>query len=79
MIYTVPDIPCDACYDHVWRSRTLLAGRIGQKLRVVVVGTMNSALVEFEDGYRCVTSRFGYRRVVAGTGRLSSRPPAERE
>lgn len=37
--------------------------RVGQKLRVLVIGTLNSALVEFEDGYQCVTSRFGYQRI----------------
>jgi len=36
--------------------------RKGQRCRVVVRGTMNSALVEFEDGWRVVTSRNGLRR-----------------
>lgn len=36
--------------------------RTGQRCRVVVRGTMNSALVEFDDGYRVVTSRGGLRR-----------------
>lgn len=52
-------------YDHLWRSRTHLTERVGQKLRVLVVGMLNSALVEFEDGQHCVTSRFGYRRIAA--------------
>ena len=36
--------------------------RKGERCRVVARGTMNSALVEFEDGYRTVTSRNGLRR-----------------
>lgn len=52
-------------FDHVWRSRSIMNHRIGQKLRIIAVGMMNSALVEFEDGHRCVTSRFGYRWIGA--------------
>lgn len=37
-------------------------GRKGQRLRVLVRGTMNSALVEFQDGYLAVTSRNALRR-----------------
>jgi hypothetical protein len=36
--------------------------RVGQRCRVVVRGSMNTALLEFEDGYRVVTSRAGLRR-----------------
>jgi hypothetical protein len=32
-------------------------GRKGQPCWVLIRGTMNSCLVEFEDGYRMVTSR----------------------
>lgn len=31
-------------------------GRKGQRCRLVTRGTMNSVLLEFEDGYRMVTS-----------------------
>ena len=37
--------------------------RKGELCRVVSRGTMNSALLEFKDGYRVVTSRNGIRRV----------------
>jgi hypothetical protein len=37
--------------------------RAGRACRVVVFGGRNTALVEFEDGYRVVTSRRGLRRV----------------
>lgn len=36
--------------------------RKGERCRVLARGRMNSALVEFEDGYRVVTSRSGIRR-----------------
>lgn len=35
--------------------------RKGERCRVLARGRMNSALVEFEDGYRVVTSRNGLR------------------
>jgi hypothetical protein len=38
--------------------------RTGQRCRVVCRGTMNSAMVEFEDGHQTVTSRGGLRRVT---------------
>lgn len=37
--------------------------RKGMRCRVLTRGGMNSALVEFADGYRVVTSRGGLRRV----------------
>jgi hypothetical protein len=36
--------------------------RKGERCRVVARGSMNSALLEFEDGFRVVTSRNGLRR-----------------
>jgi hypothetical protein len=36
--------------------------RKGQRCRVIARGAMNSALLEFEDGFRTVTSRSGLRR-----------------
>ncbi|GAA0550123.1 hypothetical protein GCM10010172_35270 [Paractinoplanes ferrugineus] len=36
--------------------------RAGRRCRVVARGSMNSALVEFDDGWRVVTSRGGLRR-----------------
>ena len=47
-------------YYWFWRKR--LPDRKGQPCRVLVRGKMNSALVEFPDGYRVVTSRFAVRR-----------------
>jgi len=48
-----------------WRERLgmpCLAGRFGQRCRVVVRGAMNSAWIEFEDGFGAVVSRNGLRR-----------------
>jgi hypothetical protein len=39
--------------------------RKGERCRVLARGAMNSALVEFPDGYRVITSRSGIRRAAA--------------
>ena len=49
-------------FDHVWWWRARLPSRKGQRCRVLVRGKMNSVLVEFEDGYRVVTSRYAVRK-----------------
>lgn len=43
--------------------RTRLPERFGQRCAVLVRGKMNSCLVEFEDGYKVVTSRNYIRRI----------------
>ena len=47
-----------------WRTAWFGDGvdRSGQACRVVVRGSRNSALLEFADGYRVITSRGGLRR-----------------
>lgn len=47
-------------WDRGTPPRTL--DRKGQRCRVLARGRMNSALLEFEDGHRVVTSRSGVRR-----------------
>jgi len=50
-------------YDRVWYWRKWLPDRKGQPCRIVVRGrSMNSALIEFEDGYRVVSSRWAVRK-----------------
>jgi hypothetical protein len=45
-------------YDFIWRVKSRLPERKGQRCRVLVRSQrMNSALVEFEDGFKVVTSR----------------------
>lgn len=41
--------------------------RKGKPCRVVARGKMNSILVEFEDGFRVVTSRYAVRRAQPTT------------
>lgn len=44
-------------YPYIWRVRTRLPERKGQPCRMLVRGKMNSALIEFTDGHKVVTSR----------------------
>lgn len=47
-------------YVWVWKAR--LPERRGQRLRVLARGALNSCLIQFEDGFRAVTSRNALRR-----------------
>lgn len=47
---------------HVWRWKKYLPERTGQSCRVICTGKMNSALVEFADGFRVVTLRWAVQR-----------------
>jgi hypothetical protein len=49
-------------YDHIWFWKTRLPERNGQPCRVLARGKMNSILVEFEDGFTVITSRFAVRK-----------------
>ena len=46
-----------------WRVRTRLPERFRQRCRILARGSMNTILVEFEDGYRVATSRNYVRRL----------------
>ena len=49
-------------YDHVWYWRSRLPERKGSPCRVVARSRrLGSVLVEFEDGFRVVTSRYAVR------------------
>lgn len=50
---------------HTWYWKALLGERNGQPCRVLAFGRLNSALVEFADGYRVLTSRYAVRRAKA--------------
>lgn len=52
-------------FPYVWRVRTRLADRFGQRCRVLARGKMNSARVVFEDGYEVITSRNYLRKAPA--------------
>ena len=50
---------------HVWYYRVVLPERKGQRCRVLARGNgrgPRNILVEFEDGFRVVTTRFAVRR-----------------
>lgn len=49
-------------FPYVWRVRTRLPERFGQRCRVLTRGAMNSCVVEFEDGTFVVTSRWYVRK-----------------
>ncbi len=42
---------------YIWRVKTHYPERKGQRCSVLVRGKMNSCLLEFEDGYKTITSR----------------------
>jgi hypothetical protein len=52
-------------YDHLWYWRAKLPLRKGSPCRVVARSVrLGSVLVEFEDGFRVVTSRHAVRRPI---------------
>ncbi|UFN47136.1 hypothetical protein LPC08_13975 [Roseomonas sp. OT10] len=51
-------------YRWCWRAR--LPERHGQPCRMLARGTLNSCLLEFEDGTRVITSRNAIRRIAPG-------------
>lgn len=61
-----PHASCAEPFPYVWRVRTRLPERFGQRCAVLVRGRMNSALVAFPDGFRVVTSRNYMRKARAG-------------
>jgi hypothetical protein len=54
-------------YVWAWGSGKIgrMPGRKGQRCRVLVRGSRNSCLIEFEDGEQFVTSRNGLRKASA--------------
>jgi hypothetical protein len=46
----------------MWRIKTRLPERKGERCRVIARGKLNSCLVEFADGTRVVTSRWSLRK-----------------
>jgi hypothetical protein len=51
-------------YPYVWFWMSRLPERKGEPCRVVARGKMNSILVEFEDRFRVVTSRYAIRKAI---------------
>lgn len=63
---------------HYWYWRKWLPDRRGMPCRILATGSLNSALVEFADGYTVVTVRFAVRRVGVHHGQVDSAPPFRR-
>lgn len=59
-----PGAPMSEDFPMVWWWKKRLPERKGQRCRVLARGALNSIEVEFEDGYRVITSRYAVRRVV---------------
>lgn len=58
-----------SAFDHVWywkrqRAPGRAVDRKGRRCRILARGSMNSVLVEFEDGLRVVASRYAVRRIT---------------
>ncbi len=51
-------------FPYVWRVRTRLPERFGQRCRMLARGKMNNAMIEFEDGYKVITSRNYIRKAL---------------
>ncbi|MFA5376552.1 MAG: hypothetical protein WC455_12470 [Dehalococcoidia bacterium] len=51
-------------FPYIWYWRKRLPERKGKRCRVLVRGRMNSILVEFEDGWTVVTSRYAVRQAA---------------
>lgn len=49
-------------YPYIWFWKSKLPERKGQRCRVITRGRLNSVLVEFEDGFQVVTSRYAVRK-----------------
>lgn len=55
MMNSVDEDPND--FPYIWRVKIRLPERQGQRCKVNVRAKMNSCEVEFQDGYRVITSR----------------------
>lgn len=49
-------------FPYVWHWRARLPERRGQRHRLIATGSLNSCMIEFEDGWRVITSRNALRR-----------------
>lgn len=49
---------------YVWRNNAKRATMYNRPCRIVARGTMNSIMIEFEDGQREIVSRYAVRRLA---------------
>ncbi|MEO7840755.1 MAG: hypothetical protein ABIU06_15540 [Anaerolineales bacterium] len=50
---------------HYWYWKSRLPDRNGQACRILARGKMNSIVVEFQNGYKVITSRYAVRKRIA--------------
>jgi hypothetical protein len=63
---------------YIWRVKSRLPERYMTPCRVLARGKMNSCLVEFEDGYRVVTSRNYLMKLETMEKRLRGKQPKDK-
>ena len=51
-------------FKYIWRVRTRLPDRFGTRCRVIARGAMNTAHVQFADGFEVFTSRNYLRKAT---------------
>lgn len=69
---------CEPGFPYLWAwgpSAMRILDRKGQRCRVLARGKMNSAMIEFEDGFRVITSRNGLRRANPVKSRMAVKGP----
>ena len=54
-------------YFYVWGNNEKRASYKGKPCQVIAVGKKNSVLIEFQDGYRMITSRLALKKSTAAT------------
>ena len=54
---------------HYWYWKSRLPDRKDQACKILARGKMNSILVEFEDGFKVITSRYAVRKQSTGDHR----------
>ena len=62
MLILAIKMPTLGAMDYIWFWKKKLGNRKGHPCRVLARGRMNSILVEFEDGYKVITSRYAVRK-----------------
>ena len=62
---TPPDLSALVAATHTWRWHVRIGERFGQPCTVLARGRLNSALVQFSDGFKVVTSRYAVRKLAA--------------
>jgi hypothetical protein len=49
-------------FEYIWFWKKKLPERKGHNCRIIQRGNMNSILIEFEDGFKVISSRYAIRK-----------------